>query len=243
MTQHWVRIKKARDDLTDYLIHWTRGSNVDGVGKSPFEVLQSILECGYLRPSFAPRTSVFAGAPERHTVRGPCPAVCFTEQPLSAFVKSCDALTDRYKPYAVALRKDRLFEYGGRPAIYGDEVLLSSLPDDQKYLWVRFQPIPNSDFAGYPIDWTHEREWRSTVNDYEVAGRGAYSSDGVPLLLPPTKKNLFLPWVLVSSESEAYRNEKMDQLPAPVHGYQCSDEAIPRPSSRCPYRTFGSGHR
>ena len=202
MPQHWLRIKQARDDLTDYLIHWTRDSNVHGVNKSPFEVLQSILACGYLKPSFAPRTSAFASGPVRYTVRGPRPAVCFTEQPLSAFLKSCDALPDRYNPYAVAVRKDRLFEYGGRPVIYGDEDFLHSVPDHQKFLWVRFQPTPNSNLGGYPIDWTHEREWRSTVNDCEVTGHGAYLTDGVPLLLP-TDSNLFLPWVLVRSKAEA----------------------------------------
>lgn len=203
MTQDWLRIKQAREDLTDYLIHWTRGSNVEGVNRSPFEVLKSILECGYLKPSFAPRTSVFASGSGRRTIRGPHPAVCFTEQPLGAFVESCDTLPSRYKPYAVAVRKDRLFEYGGRPVIYGDEGILESLPDEQKFLWVRFQPMPISSFGGYPIDWTHEREWRSTVNDCEVPGYGAYLTDGVPLLLPPTGRNLFLPWVLVRSKSEA----------------------------------------
>ena len=202
MTQHWLWIKQAREDLTDYVIHWTRGSNEAGVEKSPFQVLQSILECGYLKPSFAPRTSALGGRP-RDTIRGPSPAVCFTEQPLSAFAKSCRALSDRYIPYAVAVRKDRLFEYGGRPVIYGDASLLDSLPEHQRFLWVRFQPIPNPQFGGYPIDWTHEREWRSTVNEYSVPDRGAYSTDGVPLLLPPTDTKLFLPWVIVKSESEA----------------------------------------
>lgn len=214
MPQNWLKIKKARSDLTDYLIHWTRSSNADGVRRSPFEVLQSILECGYLKPSFATRTSAFASGPGRHTVRGPRPAVCFTEQPLSAFLNSCGALPNRYKPYAVAVKKDRLFEYGGRPVIYGDSNLLHSLPDHQKFLWVPFQPTPNASLGGYPIDWTHEREWRSTVNNYNASAHGAYLTDGVPLLLPPTESNLFLPWVLVRSRAEAVEMRRwMNCLP------------------------------
>ncbi len=202
MTQDWLKIKQSRSDLSDYLIHWTRDSSVDGVTKSPFEVLKSILKCGYLRPSFAPRTSVF-GRGTRRTVRGPHPVVCFTEQPLSAFVKSCNTLPDRYRPYAVAVRKDRLFEYGGRPVVYGDEDLLGSLPEHEKFLWVAFNPIPKSSLGGYPLDWTHEREWRSTVNDYKVTGLGTYLTDGVPLLLPQTDSHRYLPWVIVSSTDEA----------------------------------------
>lgn len=203
MTQNWLRIKQARTDLTDYLIHWTRQSNLDGANKPPFEVLKSIVECGYLRPSFAPRTSAFGSGVSRRTVHGPNPVVSFTEQPLSAFLQSCDALPDRYQPYAIAVRKDRLFEYGGRPVIYGDEHLLQSLPDHQKFLWVSFDPMPEPSLGGYPLDWTHEREWRSTVNDHEVTGLGAYLTDGVPLQLPPTTSNRYLPWIIVSSKNEA----------------------------------------
>lgn len=194
-TQHWLKIKKKREDISDYLIHWT----------SSLATLWNILNCGFLKPTFGPRKSSLAGGEAKNTIRGSVPAVCFTEQPLSAFIRSCKALPNRYRPYGIAVRKERLFEYGGRPCIYGDLDLLNSLPSAIKHLWVGFQPYPDPDRNGYPIDWTHEREWRSTVRKYELQRFGTYSLDGVPLLLPPdtVTEKLLLPWILVNTESEA----------------------------------------
>lgn len=202
-TQHWLKIKKKREDITDYLIHWT----------SSIETLQSILNCGFLRPTFAPRKSSLSGGDSKATIRGTRRAVCFTEQPLSAFIRSCKALPGRYRPYGIAVRKERLFEYGGRPCIYGDLDLLNSLPSEFKHLWVGFQPYPDPDRNGYPIDWTHEREWRATVNEYEVPCFGYYDLEGVPLLLPPdiVTEKLLLPWILVSTEAEAADTRKWIQ--------------------------------
>ena len=200
MPPDWVNIKRAREDLTDYLIHWTRG--VPENHTPAIETLKAILECGYLMPSFAPRSRYTVNSSPRNTVRGSRPVVCFTEQPLDAFIKSCKTLPDRYKYYGVAVRKGRLFEYGGRPVIYGDESLLGSLPDEYKHLWVNFQPTPRPEFGRYPLDWTHEREWRATVNEYHVLGHGVYLDNGVPLLLPPIDKTIYLPWILVKSGAE-----------------------------------------
>ena len=208
MPPDWLRIKQAREDLTDYLIHRTRGTSKNGKYRPAIETLKAILECGCLIPSFAPNRSVTANRSSENTVQGSTPVVCFTEQPLSAFIKSCQTLPGRFEYYGVAVRKDTLFEYGGRPVIYGDKSLLESLPDKYKHLWVNFQPIPLPEFNYYPLDWTHEREWRATVNGYHVLGRGTYLNDGVPLLLPPlslpqTDETIFLPWILVKSETEA----------------------------------------
>ncbi len=194
-TQHWLKIKKNREDITDYLIHWT--GNIS--------TLKRIVQCGYLKPTFAPRKSPFAGDSTRNTIRGSRPAVCLTEQPLGAFIRSCNALPGRYARYGIAVKKDRLYEYGGRPVIYGDESLLCSLPESLRYLWVRFQPYPDPNRGGYPIDWTHEREWRATVSEYSNPDWGNHISKGVPLLLPPDveTKELLLPWILVRTEPEA----------------------------------------
>ena len=214
----WLRIKQARDDLTDYVIHWTRSQSIDGNYLKPFEVLKLILKSGVLKPSFAPKRRWTVGG-SANTIQGDYPAVCFTEQPLDAFIKSCTTLTDRYQQYAVAVRKDRLFEYGGRPAIYGDEGILKRLPEDDKYLWVRFNPIPNPVFGGYPVDWTHEREWRARVRSSSYGTLGTSPEDGVPLLLPinyasSSKPVLHLPVFLVSKSEEVEElRECIDQSP------------------------------
>ena len=195
MPKDWERIKQARLDLTDYLVHWTQS----------FEKLKSIIECGFLLPSFAPKSSATVIRGKKNTIQGSRPAVCFTEQPLAAFIKSWRTL-DRYHPYGVAVRKDRLYKYGGRPVVYGDETFLNRLHDEDKYLWVRYDPIPNASFGDYPIDWTHEREWRTRVFQCNYEKIGTTPAEGVPLILPPEyesqKTRLILPWILVRKEEE-----------------------------------------
>lgn len=207
MAKDWRQIRKARQDVTDYLIHWTRGK-IDGHYISEFEVLKSIIACGYLQPSFAPKARRTVGGRE-NTIRGDIPAVCFSEQPLNAFIQSCRVLPSRYKPYAVAVHKWHLFTYGGRPVIYGDEGMLSALPPEYKYLWARYNPIPEATLGGYPVDWTHEREWRSQAQAYSYGALGVSSPDAVPLLLPPAtyprskRPVLLLPRFLVNTKAEA----------------------------------------
>jgi hypothetical protein len=145
--------------------------------------LKKIVADGLLIPSFAPRTRVITGG-SANTIQGSNPAVCFTEQPLDSFITSCNILPDRYKQYGVAVHKWHLYTYGGRPVIYGDQNVLKALPDGKKYLWVGYNPIPNSISGGYPIDWMHEREWRSAVRNYHYLDLGMSPEDGVPLLLP-----------------------------------------------------------
>lgn len=220
----WERIREARTDLTDYAIHWTKGRVLEGKWKSPFEALLDIVECGYLKPSFSIMTSIYGGSP-RPTIKGPHPAVCFTEQTLDNFMRSCKALPSRYYPYGIALHKWPLYQYGGRPVISGSEEILGTLlmpaepryepdkdiyrnglPEDHQYLWVRYQPIPNQDWN--VVDWTHEREWRCKINTYHDDKLGSTPTEGVPLLLPSVynhkhgKPEYFLPKILVGTREE-----------------------------------------
>jgi hypothetical protein len=206
MPPGWLAIKQARPDVTDYLIHWTHRQNVGEEWFDPLQVLKLIIKDGFLKPTFAPRSRFTVGG-VANTIKGKHPAVCFTEQPLAAFIRSCKAQPARYHPYGVAVRKDRLFAYGGRPALYGDDQLFRALPEELDYLWARFQPIPESGVAGYPLDFTHEREWRARVNRYHYLGLGTSPGEGVPLLLPPSFEAsewvLSLPWILVKEKAEA----------------------------------------
>lgn len=196
MPPDWKRIRAARPDITDWVIHWTRG----------LRLLQRILQCGYLKPSFAPRwRRTVVG--EKNTIQGSYPAVCFTDQPLAAFIQSSKTLRSRYSPYGIALEKPNLFRYGGRPAIYGDTNLLAHLHDDDKYLWVRYNPIQSELFGNFPIDWTHEREWRARIKRYSSLDWGFTPCEGVPLLLPPSnidgKFVISLPQILVRTLKDA----------------------------------------
>src|SRR5262249_1558532 len=153
------RIKEARTDVSDWVIHWTR----------ELDSIKLILQCGYFRPTFAHRYRTDQSySTNSETIKGSEKAVCFTEQTVRSFIQSCRALPDQYKPYGIAVEKRSLYKYGGRPVIYGDYSLLKRLSEEDQYLWNNYSPIqthayPNS----YPSDWTHEREWRTRVRNHD----------------------------------------------------------------------------
>jgi len=246
--KYWERIRKERTDITDYVVHWVGRKSEEGKYVKPLETLLTIIKCGYLKPSFALRSSIYDRS-ERPTVKGPYPAVSFTEQSFENFVISCKTLPDRYSPYGIALYKRALYQYGGRPVIYGSEDILGEplkpnesgyeegkeiykggLSKDYQYLWVRYQPIPNVD--GYVVDWTHEREWRCRVNIYHDAKLGCTPKEGVPLLLPAVynheikKEARYLPKILVSCKSEKELVEEIIKESSQQWLAECQDRYL-----------------
>src|SRR5262249_45494147 len=149
-------------DMTDYVVHLTRKVVVGEKGRTVdwrFNRLVQIIKTGVLVPTFGFCETRNCKV---RTVKGERTAVCFTEQPLDQIPVTLRELDGaRYMGYGVAMHKADLHEYGGRHAIPGDHSLLSGLPDDYKYLWVRYEPS-RSDYRS-PVDWTVEREWRSRV--------------------------------------------------------------------------------
>jgi hypothetical protein len=187
----WQRIRLARTDLTDYVIHFTKLRS-DVFNKKtpegrpflahPFDVFCEILDDGFIRPTFAPIRSLTAGTTS-NTVRGPVPAVCLTEQPLSAVLVTQKCAGGRYSGFGVAYHKYALFCEGGRPVIYGSKPLLGKriqsgdvdyedgkeifaggLPKELQYLFVQYKPTIEF-FDDHPIDFTWEREWRITCRN------------------------------------------------------------------------------
>jgi hypothetical protein len=125
----WEYIHSLRKDMTRYVIHLVRSRSEYGTGIGDykfihsFEVLKEILKDGYFKAGFSPMKSPLK--PKTIiTVKGPHPAVCFTEQPLSFILISNRADSSRYPLYGVALKKEQLYGHGGRPVIYGDDTLL-----------------------------------------------------------------------------------------------------------------------
>lgn len=152
---HWEEIRAARDDLTDYVVHFTKHAFISHVHHPAKERLKLILRSGCIKPSFARMGNRYKREPQS-TIKGPNPAVCLTEQPLAAFLKTPHK---RYSNYGIAYHKVAIYNAGARPVLYAAESELAKLPDSLKYLWVRYMPI----FPGqgeYPIDYTWEREWR-----------------------------------------------------------------------------------
>lgn len=181
----WQNIRKARTDITDYVVHLTRMVVDLGDGRKEvpggFKLLKRIIRAGFLLPSFARRTTRHRN--QNATVRGRHKAVCFSGQPLEQIpVTLRHVCADTgYEGYGIALHKADLFNYGGRPAIYGDESLFRTLDDEFKYRWVRYCPVrPGGDD---PVDFTFEREWRSRVTDGQFTPWN-HKLDGLPILLP-----------------------------------------------------------
>jgi hypothetical protein len=245
--RNWERIREARPDITDYVIHWVRPKIEEGKYKKSLEILLDIIEGGYLKPTFATRSSIYERS-LRPTIKGPYPAVCFTEQSLGCFIKSCRVLST-YHPYGIALYKRALYQYGGKPVIYGSEDILGILlrPDESgyelgkeiyknglpryyQYLWMRYQPIPNQD--GYVVDWTHEREWRCRVETYHDAKFGNTPNEGVPLLLPAVynyeqeKSVYYLPKILVRTINEKDSVEEVIKELSPEWMNACENSYI-----------------
>ncbi len=135
-----------RDDLSDRLVHLTKGEN-----NRPFETLVSILNDRALRGG----TGFIKG---KHT------CVCFSEAPLSKLPQILSTPHDdvKYKPYGVMFEKSWIFARGGRPVIYQPDSDYALLPDSKKHLHVRFELGRE-----YAVDHTWEREWRVSVDRLE----------------------------------------------------------------------------
>lgn len=173
-----------RFDLSNYLIHFFR--NIDLDSSSPvmmpehmgfhnlyedtsfpaFFMLRAALRNGRLWATQSIRNN-------QPTIYGPCPAVCFTEMPIAAFL---EAGFKRYKngqamsPFAFVFPKDTLFKLGARPVISGlsKDVQLTARYSSEGYRMLPNEAMPPIEQYRYVtynlgernIDWTHEREWR-----------------------------------------------------------------------------------
>ena len=206
--KNWERIQSLRKDITSYVIHLIKsrlehGERMEGYKYvSSFEVLKEILKDGYFKTGFSPRQSPIKRK-RTITIKGSNAAVCFTEQPLNFILISNHVDSSKYPLYGIAVRKEHLYQFGGRPVIYGDETLLGRivkkeeptyeegkeiykggfLHSDIHYLWVGYDPTLYRTRWGYTVDWTHEREWRCKAKRYNVFDV-SWHIDGVPILLP-----------------------------------------------------------
>lgn len=127
-----------RDDLTDRLVHFTRGT-----WEKASNVLLTILEQRMLKGS-------------SKDVRGGYKCVCFSEAPIGkmSMILARGAEREmRYAPFGIMVSKAWLYQKGGRPVIYQSNDEFDLLNDLQKYRHVKFEPQNK-------IDYTWEREWR-----------------------------------------------------------------------------------
>lgn len=130
----------ARTDISDSLIHFTRGSNWD-------EALAKLIEIA--------KSGVILGG--SGYIKGGYRCVCLTEAPLPAVAGELlnDGSFTRYSPFGIVLPKEHVFDHGGRPVIYQTDGEFEQLPEAARWRHVRYDPT-----AEPPVDFTWEREWR-----------------------------------------------------------------------------------
>lgn len=136
MNESLVMFNKLREDLSDYLFHFTKG-------KDAYEVLQKILCEGRL---YDMSNNGY---------------ICFTETPITMLPAFFEYINKQYKiptiiaPYGIGIRKDLLFKAGARPVIYGLPDERAELPQKMQWRFVEMN-LPTYDFS-----WL--REWRIPV--------------------------------------------------------------------------------
>lgn len=174
-----------RFDLSDYLIHFFRDVDLESDSYIDFPEFcgfnnlhhNSKLNALFLMRLALRHGKLFASWSYRNglrTIYGNCPAICFTDMPLAAFIQTSEERLrygEKISNYAFIFPKKDMFKLGARPVIYGldghnfpyappnaegertlDPALL---PMHEQYRYVTYNPS-----SSRPIDWTHEREWR-----------------------------------------------------------------------------------
>jgi hypothetical protein len=183
----------TRIDLSDNLIHFvspadksTEDYNLSEMHPKEYAMNGDIVEEDALSPFFILRRiirncqllSTWSYRKGQRTIYGKYPAICFTEMPISEFVKTSidrQSKGQKISNYGLIFNKKELFKIGARPVIYGtsttssvkdrgnEKILSPDIFDDKelyRYVALKLDRLP------YPIDWTHEREWRLPNYNY-----------------------------------------------------------------------------
>jgi hypothetical protein len=133
-----------RDDLSDRLIHLTRGTTYDDAAATFEKIIGE--------------RKLLGGS---GCIKGGFRCVCFSEAPLSkltTILANPMAHGMRYKPFGVMVDKKWLYERGGRPVIYQSDSEFDLLKPEQQWRHVRYEPHAR-------VDFTWEREWRIRTDE------------------------------------------------------------------------------
>jgi hypothetical protein len=129
----------GRTDVSDFLIHFTRGDSEEAFGT----LRKIIRDRGLLGSS--------------NCIKGGFSCVCFSEAPPESLP---DGLVNprnylKYSPFGVMVQKRWLYSQGGRLVIYQSQTEYEMLPNELRWRHVRYEPDKKP-----PIDFSWEREWR-----------------------------------------------------------------------------------
>lgn len=153
-----------RDDITNNLIHLTKGvgSDRDKHREEAALIFDKILT----------ERKLIGGT---GFIKGKYTCVCFSEAPIGklSFILADAGNSDfKYQPYGIMVSKKWLYEKGGLPVIYGPAQEFDSLPEGMRYRHVRFY------LGNYDVDHSWEREWRLKTEEL------AFTPEDVTLVVP-----------------------------------------------------------
>lgn len=139
MNETLLNILKSREDLSDYLFHFTSGINAS-------KTLEEII-----------KDNAIVDVKNKGVI-------CFTESPLTALPEMFK-IFDRfpnpmYAPYGIAVKKQYLYDVSARQVIYGPKEDLSELGENIKWRFEEYKPGVK--------DFTWLREWRLREKKVEL---------------------------------------------------------------------------
>jgi len=132
-----------RDDLSNKLIHFTKGTDQESA-----DIFLKIIS----------ESRLLGG---KRFIKGGYTCVCFTESPvgkLAHILANRHLLNFDYAPFGVMVDKIWLWNKGGRPVIYQSDEEYELLHESQRYRHKRYEPDKG-------IDFTWEREWRVLASE------------------------------------------------------------------------------
>ena len=190
-----------RDDLSDSLIHLTKGEYAI---QNFFSIMRERVLLGgdgFIRDKFR--------------------CVCFSEAPITKFPQLLAEKHDsfRYKPYGLMVKKRWLYQRGGRPVIYQDHESYDLLPLSMRHLHVRFRLG-----GAYDVDYTWEREWRIRADRLE------FGPEDVTLVVPTREVSEHLHTMWAEWQDSQAKEGEIEQVePYPWHQIVLSDLGIEVP--------------
>ncbi|MCT4600595.1 MAG: hypothetical protein N4A32_06830 [Marinifilaceae bacterium] len=145
MNSTLIEIIKSREDISDYLFHFTKGCNAK---KTLMEILQTncikdINNNGY---------------------------ICFTETPITLLTKMFELFSKYenplYAPYGIGIKKDYLYSIGARNVIYGSNYEKEYLSEEINWRFEEYDPEKK--------DFTWLREWRINKNKINLEPQSCF---------------------------------------------------------------------
>jgi hypothetical protein len=145
MNDTLIKIFSSREDISSYLFHFTKNSYA-------FETLCKIVANEAIKDVNS---------------KG---AICFTEAPITLLADMFKVFENFKEPmfshYGIAIRKDLIFNLGGRPVIYGLEEEKKQLHQSMQWRFEYY--IPNVH------DYSWMREWRLPKSELQLTQENCF---------------------------------------------------------------------